>query len=129
MTDERLYTEEKIQIEIQARTIFLFAADYGKNGIDHFLKVFIELKERLDDDFKQFVSHPIAKRGDFIKITETKTGGHEANKKYLFVGSVFKVHSMRGEDNNIVKIYHPDKKGRYLYINGRNYDWVLVDKQ
>lgn len=48
--DEQLYTEEQIQIEIQARTMFLFAADYGKNGVDHFLKVFIELKERLGDE-------------------------------------------------------------------------------
>ena len=50
MTDERLYTEEQIQIEIQARTIFLFAAEYGKQGVDHLITEMNILKDRFDNE-------------------------------------------------------------------------------
>jgi len=48
--EEQLYTEEQMQIEIQARNAFLFAAEYGNQGIDHLMQVLNDLKERLENE-------------------------------------------------------------------------------
>lgn len=48
--EEQLYPEEQMQIEVEARNAFLFAAEYGNQGIDHFMQVLNELKERLKDE-------------------------------------------------------------------------------
>lgn len=50
MMEEQLYQEEQMQIEIEARNVFLFAAEYGNQGIDHLMQVLNELKERLKDE-------------------------------------------------------------------------------
>lgn len=50
MMEEQLYQEEQMQIEIEARNAFLFAAEYGNQGIDHLMQVLNELKERLKDE-------------------------------------------------------------------------------
>lgn len=48
--EEQLYTEEQMQIEVEARRTFLFAAEFGNQGIDHLMQVLNELKERLEDE-------------------------------------------------------------------------------
>jgi hypothetical protein len=47
--EEQLYPEEQMQIEVEARNVFLFAAEYGSQGIDHLMQVLNDLKERLED--------------------------------------------------------------------------------
>lgn len=47
--EEQLYPEEQMQIEIQARNAFLFAAEYGNQGIEHLFSVLETLKERLKE--------------------------------------------------------------------------------
>lgn len=48
--EEQLYQEEQMQIEVQARTVFLFAAEFGNQGIEHLMNVLNELKERLKNE-------------------------------------------------------------------------------
>jgi hypothetical protein len=47
--EEQLYPEEQMQIEVEAINVFLFAAEYGNQGIDHLMQVLNDLKERLGD--------------------------------------------------------------------------------
>lgn len=47
--EEQLYPEEQMQIEIEARNAFLFAAEYGNQGIEHLFSVLGTLKERLNE--------------------------------------------------------------------------------
>lgn len=49
MMEEQLYPEEQMHIEVKAREVFLFAADFGNQGIEHMMNVLNELKERLDN--------------------------------------------------------------------------------
>lgn len=47
--EEQLYPEEQMQIEVEARNVFLFAAEYGEQGVEHLFFVLAELKERLNE--------------------------------------------------------------------------------
>lgn len=48
MKDEMLLPEEEMQIEIEARKAYLFASEYGSNGVDHFLKTLSGLIDRMN---------------------------------------------------------------------------------
>jgi hypothetical protein len=45
--EEQLLPEEQMQIEVEARNAFLFAADYDIEGVNHLMTVLAELKQRL----------------------------------------------------------------------------------
>ncbi len=45
--EEKLYVEDEMRIEMDARKAFLSVAEYGTPGIDHFMKTLVHLKQRL----------------------------------------------------------------------------------
>ncbi|MDR1755582.1 MAG: hypothetical protein LBR65_01290 [Culturomica sp.] len=47
--EEQLLPEEQMQIEVEARNAFLFAAEYGNPGIDHLMAVIADLKVRMNE--------------------------------------------------------------------------------
>ena len=50
MEDEKgLYPEEQMQIEKVAIEAFLFASEFGENGVNHLINELKGLKERLED--------------------------------------------------------------------------------
>lgn len=48
--EEQLYPEEQMQIEIEARNVFLFAAEYGEQGVEHLFSVLADLKKRMNEN-------------------------------------------------------------------------------
>jgi hypothetical protein len=50
MEEQRgLYPEEQMQIEKVAIKAFLFASDFGEDGVNHLINELKGLKERLED--------------------------------------------------------------------------------
>lgn len=47
--DDELYPEVEMMIEQKAYESFLFAAEYGSDGVNHLIKVIENLKKRMED--------------------------------------------------------------------------------
>lgn len=47
--DDEMYPEVEMMIEQKAYESFLFAAEYGSDGVNHLIKVIENLKKRMED--------------------------------------------------------------------------------
>lgn len=47
--DDEMYPEAEMMIEQKAYESFLFAAEYGSDGVNHLIKVIENLKKRMED--------------------------------------------------------------------------------
>lgn len=47
--EDEMYPEVEMMIEQKAYESFLFAAEYGSDGVNHLIKVIENLKKRMED--------------------------------------------------------------------------------
>lgn len=47
--DDEMYPEAEMMIEQKAYESFLYAAEYGSDGVNHLIKVIENLKKRMED--------------------------------------------------------------------------------